>query len=68
MTDKELADKLADIDAELTKIWTLHGLPRWEVQERQRLDNQKSQATRLPFSPSQAHGEVYRPKPHEGQK
>jgi hypothetical protein len=65
MTNAELESRLNDIDRQLQKIWTLHGLPSWKLQERQRLDNAKSQGTKLPFNANQAFGEMHRPKPHE---
>lgn len=48
MTNEELEARLDDIDAQLRKLWTLHGLPTWARQEKQRKENQRAQGTRLP--------------------
>jgi hypothetical protein len=67
MTNEELEAKLESLQRQCDKLFSLHGLPKWPVQEKQRRDNAKAQGTRLPFTTAQEHGGTYRPKPHEGQ-
>jgi hypothetical protein len=65
INEDELDTRLATIEAQLRKLWRTVGLPSWEKQEKQRIDNLRSQGTKLPFSPNQAFGEQHRPKDHE---
>jgi hypothetical protein len=67
MIDAELEARFAEMQRQLDKCFSLHGLPKWEVQERQRRDNENAQGTKLPFHPTQEFGGTYRPKDHERQ-
>lgn len=64
MTNAELETKLADIDAQLRKLFSLCG-QNWQQIQKQARDN-RPQAP-APFSPNQAFGELHRPKDHERQ-
>jgi hypothetical protein len=66
MTNDELEARLADIDAQLKKLFSFFGPATWTHIKRQADANIKAQGTKAPFSRNQAFGEVYRPKPHEG--
>ena len=57
-SELELEAKLEDLQRQCDKLFKLHGLPSWREQERQRLDNAKSQGSKLPFHPGQAHGDL----------
>lgn len=65
MTKAELEAKIEDLQRQCNKLFAIQGLPTWQTQERQRLDNEAAQGTRLPSTPNQAFGEIHRPKPHE---
>jgi hypothetical protein len=65
MTKAELEAKIEDLQRQCNALFKRHGLPSWEIQERQRLDNAKSQGTKPVVNPTQHFGEVARPKPHE---
>jgi hypothetical protein len=49
---------VANLKAQTDNLYKKHGYPSWEIEKKQRKDDERSRATRLPFSPSQAHGEV----------
>jgi hypothetical protein len=55
--------QIIDHEAQLRKMWTLHGLPTWKVQEKQRWENEAARGTRQPFSPTQHFGEKTNNKP-----
>jgi hypothetical protein len=64
--DTELQAKLEDMQAQLDHLFSLHGPVRWHHVLKQRAENAKVQGNKAPFHRNQAFGEVYRPKPHEG--
>lgn len=72
MTTTDLAAQLAalqatvaDMQDQVTHLFSLHGPARWKHILKQRADNAKAQGTKLPTHPTQAFGGVYRPKSHE---
>lgn len=64
--DTELQTKLEDMQEQIDHLFSLHGPVRWSHVKKQRAENAKAQGTKAPFSRNQAFGEVFRPKPHEG--
>ena len=69
-TENDLAAQLAalqatvaDMQEQLAYLFRLHGPATWRHIQKQRRDNEKARGTRLPISPSQAHGEVPSGKP-----
>lgn len=49
MADKAMQDRVDDIDRQLAKLFSLHGLS-WKHIERQRRDNEQAQGTKVPFN------------------
>jgi hypothetical protein len=56
-----VADLKEQCDAAHRKL----GWPSWEIEKKQRADNQRAAGTKLPFNPGDF---IYRPKPHEVQQ
>jgi hypothetical protein len=65
MTNDELEAKLESLQRQCDKLFSLHGLPKWPAQEKQRRENETAAATKLPFTMAQEHGGTARPKDHE---
>ena len=58
MTNEELEAKLESLQRQCDKLFSLHGLPKWPVQEKQRRDNAPKP---LPTHHDQSHGVPNKP-------
>jgi hypothetical protein len=58
MTNEELEAKLESLQRQCDKLFSLHGLLKWPVQEKQRRDNAPRP---LPTSHHQSHGQSNKP-------
>jgi hypothetical protein len=60
----ELQATVADMQEQVTHLFSLHGPARWKHILKQRKENALAAGTKLPFRTNLPH-EVYRPKDHE---